>query len=136
MYAANLMDSDRDLLCKALRFLMGSDGVLATEEWQFLDASARVLGLDPALYREAEVKSALLSQMRLISGEAAKRILLMELVNMAHADGEYNDQERNAVLEMATFMGISSDILGHVEHWVESGIQHATEGQHLFLIGG
>jgi uncharacterized tellurite resistance protein B-like protein len=132
MYASQLNESEKNVLCGTLRFLMEADGVLAETEWQFFDAFASILGLDSVNFRVTQDKDEILLALSHIKSERSRRICLMELINMAYADGTYCQKEGSAIQEIASCMGIESQVLNDIEQWVSDGIHHARTAQNLF----
>ena len=62
---------------------------------------------------------------------ASRIIVLQEMLRLAHIDGLFSDDEQEAILTMAQYMGIPIDLLRKVDEWVLEGLKWVWRGEEL-----
>lgn len=133
MYATFLNPTERDLLCRLARALMESDGKVTPEEVTYLEACATSLGLDPSDYSRSEPLPSLLLELSSVGSRRSARILLMELISIALADGEYCARERADTRRVASAIGVDDVTLAAIEEWTSLSTRAAVLGSQLFI---
>ena len=58
----------------------------------------------------------------------AKKIVLLELISVGYASGDYCDKERAYLRDVAGKIGVDSEKLGQIEDWVQGFISHIGSG--------
>lgn len=67
----------------------------------------------------------------LFDSNSSKASLLLELIGVAHADGEYHAKEKSLINHYAEAMEVSSDKLEQLENWVRKQLSLSIEAQAL-----
>lgn len=63
-----------------------------------------------------------------LKNQPVARLLVRELVSLAHADGAYVDAERSGVALVSDLLGLPRSWLANVESWVADGIAWQRRG--------
>jgi len=66
-----------------------------------------------------------------LKGHETARLLVRELVSLAHADGTYVDAERSGVARISDELGLSRSWLSQLEAWVADGVAWQRRGEAL-----
>jgi hypothetical protein len=89
--------------------------VLSDDELVFIEA------LKSQMMSDIEDHSVSYDQLSdVFSDKASKASLLLELLGVAHADDEYQDEEKAFMSDIANKLSISLDELAEMEKWVLS----------------
>lgn len=68
------------------------------------------------------------SDINLLENNGKRKIVLMELVTLAHIDGNYCDGEKGFISDLAKRMEIGQSDLDEVEQWVSGFVAHIQKG--------
>ncbi|MGE0322238.1 MAG: TerB family tellurite resistance protein [Polyangiaceae bacterium] len=131
MFIEALNHQERTALLATLAHLATLSGVVTEAETAFIAAVAKNLGVpspnDIRQFADRELTDLLAPIQRL----EAKRVALMELVNLGYADGEYCQAERAGVRKIAAVLQVQEDTLKEIEKWVEDGVDWTRRGRDL-----
>jgi uncharacterized tellurite resistance protein B-like protein len=134
MFTHILSQHDRKVLVHAFAYLAHVDQELHQEELDRIVVVARNLGLDPQIIIDDVGSIDLDAMLREVESEQAKRVILQELLNLAYADGNYSEEEREGIVHIAQTFGVKLSILDKIEDWVAKGRAWVQEGDRLFLM--
>ena len=110
-----LQGFDAQVYLRALITVVKIHGIEPVER-DYVEARARVLGVDPApLWAEEERE---LPPIPEDVGELTRRAIVRDCIMMGCIDGEYSDQERARVHEIATWLGVTEETCDHLEDWL------------------
>ena len=129
MFIGRLSAAAQDAFLHLALRLIAADGQETAAEaaaFQALRAEAGALPPDwtPADRTEADLLAALPSP-------AARRMVLLELLGLAHADLRYADREQDMIEGLAGAMGVSSARLAVLESWVIRQLALSAEAERL-----
>ncbi|OPY55807.1 MAG: Dna-J like membrane chaperone protein [Pelotomaculum sp. PtaU1.Bin035] len=133
MFANMLLKEEKESLLKLLLYLSMIDGKLTKEEIDFINSIASEIGLSSQNISDNIDDLEIDGILSEIKSDSSKKILLIELVNIAVSDGEYSDTEKRGLEIICNKLGISSEILNRIEKWVSEGKAWMKNG--LNLIG-
>ena len=110
------------------------DGDVAPRESQAIVQAATRLGL-PAEDADLVFHSAGLDALcEALTRPSAQRIVLAELVALAHADDDFRFVEKRALGAIATRFGVSPADLDAIERWVDAGLAWRSEARAVLLL--
>lgn len=136
MFTYHLSDDEKEALLKLVGFLARSDQDVAPEERKFVLDLAHDLNISSeGVFDDLDGQS-VASLCERFERESAKRVAIVELVDLALADHEYFAEEKAAVRDVAETMGISDDEVAAIEDWVERGQKWHEEGHRLLGLVG
>jgi len=116
---------------KALKLIIGADGVIAAEEWGKLKSGMLRLNIPNEVIQEIEdfdISStsleALLPDIKKNKKQA--RYLILDAIELARADGTYAQEEKEAVRLAAQLVDVQADVVSLLESLVvmQHGISH------------
>lgn len=116
MFVQNLNPSQQEILLKLADDLMLSDGVKDQREEDLLRIIKSQCNADISSKKEFELSGLA----NLFVSKKAKVSLLLELIGLAHADGDYGKEEMAFINEIALLLNINSSDLSQLESWVIS----------------
>jgi len=132
---AELSLEQRRAFVTALLFIATIDDNYDPAEQAFVRAACQTAQLSPD--DEAAINQVLLSRPSLddvlvsVKDGPIARLLVRELVSLAHADGTYVEAERAGVAMICQKLGLSTTWLAAVEAWVADGIAWQKRGMEL-----
>ena len=113
MFIQNLTLDQQSVLLDLSNQLIAADGVLSDDELVFIET------LKSQMMPNIEDHSATYNQLSdVFSDKASKASLLLELLGVAHADDEYQDEEKTFMNNIATQLNVSQNELSEMEDWV------------------
>jgi len=127
MFVANLNKAQQEMLLAFANQIIDADGVLNKKETYFLEAiksqcvSEISLGKTFSIIQTSEI---FITQRDRVS-------LLLELISIALADGEYHREEINIIREIASELNISMEQLQNMESWVKRQFSLLKEANNL-----
>jgi hypothetical protein len=136
MFGEFLSEPERKILVQAFAYLAHCDQQVKTAEIDRISTLARNIGLDPEIVVHDGKTLNIAALVKPITDDVIKRIMLEELIVLAHTDGEYSPEEHRRMREIATCLGIDILVLEQVEGWVEQGIVWRKAGEQLILKKG
>ncbi|PKL75660.1 MAG: hypothetical protein CVV27_14215 [Candidatus Melainabacteria bacterium HGW-Melainabacteria-1] len=109
---------------KALKWIIGADGEIATAEWEALVKWMQRMHVSEALMKavsDFDFRQARLEDIvpELKPGGFQARRLIRDAMEIARADGYYAREEHAAVQKAASLLGVDQDMLRAVESLVE-----------------
>lgn len=124
MFANVLLDTEKDAFIKLLLYLARIDGELSKEEITAIQQICLELGLDfPHIFEGKEPIVLNLEEiLQQISSPLSKRVIILELVKLAHADKNYTDSEHKSIQYIANILGVSEEKIVEIEEWVQEGV--------------
>lgn len=121
MFVHNLSAQQQSDLLAASEILISSDGDISLEEKKMLEILASQCDEDVQATSDFSVSNL---QGKFFS-KAEKSSFLLELLAVAHSDGEYHALEKNLILEIANSIEIDSGTLNEMEDWVKAQLELA-----------
>ena len=61
----------------------------------------------------------------------AKKVVLLELITLGYASGEYCDRERAYLRDVASKIGVDTEGLEQIEDWVQGFVSHINSGSNI-----
>ena len=61
----------------------------------------------------------------------AKKVVLLELITLGYASGEYCDRERAYLRDVASKIGVDTEGLEQIEDWVQGFVSHINSGANI-----
>jgi tellurite resistance protein len=104
-----------------------ADGKITKEEIDFLNDYSNNTGLDWKELKEISLEE-ILSEFKTFS---SKIEVMQELVKLAMIDGDYSDEEKAGVKEIAHILSLPESKVIAIEDWVRRGLEWIAEGQAL-----
>ncbi len=136
MFAYHLSLEEKEALLKLVGFLATSDQEISPQERKFvLDLAHDLKVSSDGVFDDID-EHTLESLCAQFERESAKRVALVELVDMALSDREYFAEEKAAVRQVAETMGVPESEVDAIEEWVDRGQQWHREGQELLGLVG
>lgn len=131
----DLPDAARQAFVEALLVLAHADGAVDLSESVFIQ---RVLDSADLEDEELEAARKVLEApppaeqlLKRLPNARSRKLLLQQLVLLAHVDGEYHEDERARVHEIATHAEVSEAWLGELEAWAAEGAAWKVRGEAL-----
>jgi uncharacterized tellurite resistance protein B-like protein len=131
MFAYHLSNDEKEALLKLVGFMATSDQEVAPEERRFVLNLAHELNVSYEGVFDGLNGENVEALCKPFGRESAKRVALVELIDLALADQEYFAEEKDAVRTVAEAMGVSEDDVEAIEDWVERGQKWHAEGHEL-----
>lgn len=130
MFADVLEGSEKRALLRLMAFLSTVDGVVK-EEVAYISHVALNIGVSPeGVFEELEGKK-LEELCDDFDREQAKVVTLVELINIANADNDYTDAEKQGVRSIARLMSVDEAKVSELEGWVTLGLEWKEKGRQL-----
>lgn len=126
MFANLLVDEEKESYIKLLMFLSKVDDQLNDEEIDFIKKTAQEINYEGSLDFNEEIK--IEEVLAGIKNSISRNVVILELVNLAFADKDYTNSEREGIRNIAVLMGVSEQRLSEIEQWVSEGVQWANKG--------
>lgn len=136
MFTYHLSHDEKEALLKLVGFLATSDDEVAPEERKFVLDLAHDLNVSAEGVFKQGVGDDLDELCSPFDRDSAKKVALVELVDLALTDAEYFAEEKAAVRRVAEQMDISEDVVEKIEDWVRRGQQWHQEGRDLLGLTG
>lgn len=125
MFVEKLNAQEKKLLVQLLTFIARSDGKIAQQEWHFLNRFCDDNGLAYDINEECELSHICDG----IQSQAAKVVTLQHVVQMALADGDYEDIEKQNTVEIAKLLGFDVIQFKRIEVWAIQGYEWVQKGE-------
>ncbi|WKD24219.1 TerB family tellurite resistance protein [Pseudoalteromonas sp. KG3] len=114
MFIQNLNKAQQEILLKLANDLMISDGVIDQSEEElisFIKSQCTEDVSELEIFNLSEIKD-------VFDSKKAKVSMLLELIGLAHADGDYGQEEKVFINEIASVLNINEANLNELENWV------------------
>lgn len=126
MFIQNLDKKQQSALLYLAKEVMEADDQLHESEGEILSILASQVDVS------VSPESVSLDEMAtLFDTNASKVSLLLELIGVAHADGDYHHEENALIQKYADTMNVSKDKLLQIEGWVSKQVSLSQEVQEL-----
>jgi len=127
MFAKMLVDEEKKSFISLLEYLSLVDGEITAEESKYIYSVAKEIDVDytPSNSIDENTLDAILGSFQ---SNLSKNVVLIELVNIAFADQNYSEKEREGVLKIAKIMSIPDEKLIEMEKWVQDGLLWKEKG--------
>jgi uncharacterized tellurite resistance protein B-like protein len=136
MFAYHLSNQEKEALLKLVGYLATSDNEVSAEERKFVLNLAHELNVSYEGVFDGIDGQQLDRLCEPFERDSAKRVALVELIDLALADHEYFAEEKDAVRTVAEAMGVAEDEVRAIEDWVERGQKWHAEGHELLGLTG
>ncbi len=131
MFADTLESTEKRALLRLMAFLTVVDGKITQEEITYLhQISTYMEASAEGLFEEIAGKT-IEDLCSTFERSQAKTIALIELINIAYADGDYSEPERVGVRKIADLLGTNEREVEKLERWVEQGLEWKVAGKRL-----
>jgi uncharacterized tellurite resistance protein B-like protein len=133
MFANVLLDTEKDAFIKLLLYLSRIDGELSEEEITAIQQICLELDLDFSHVFEGKehIVLNLKEILQQITSPLSKRVVILELVKLAHADKIYTETEHKGIQYIANILGVSEEKIVEIEEWVQEGVVWVNNGVKL-----
>jgi len=132
MFKFHLSLDEKEALLKLVGYLAVSDDDISPAEHQFVLDLAHDLNVSAdGVFEKIDAQS-LQKLCAPFTRESARRIVLVELLNLAHSDRIYFTEEAATIQQIAAVMQIPAADVEAIDDWVRRGNQWHAEG-HLLL---
>lgn len=136
MFSYHLSEEEKDALLKLVGYLATSDQEVSERERKFVLDLAHDLNVSSeGVFRGLDERSVEQLCAR-FERDSARRVALVELIEIARSDAEYFAEEKAAVREVAEAMKISEGEVEAIEDWVARGQAWHEEGKELLGLEG
>jgi uncharacterized tellurite resistance protein B-like protein len=136
MFTYHLNEEEKDALLKLVGYLAASDQEVTDGERKFVLNLAHDLNVSSeGVFRGLDERSVDRLCAR-FERDSARRVALVELIEIARSDAEYFAEEKAAVRRVAEAMNISESEVEAIEDWVERGQQWHEQGRELLGLEG
>lgn len=134
MFNYHLSRAEKHAMLKLVGYLAASDEDISLAERAFVRELAEELEIsaDDGVFEQLDAQN-LANLCAAFTRESARRIVLVELINLALSDDIYFTEESATIEAIARLMGIESQVLEAIDDWVRRGDQWQAEG--LDLLG-
>jgi len=134
MFNYHLSRAEKRAMLKLVGYLAASDEDISLAERAFVRELAEELEIsaDDGVFEQLDAQN-LANLCAAFTRESARRIVLVELINLALSDDIYFTEESATIEAIARLMGIESQVLEAIDDWVRRGDQWQAEG--LDLLG-
>lgn len=125
-------------MIKALLSLAGKDGAVDLSESGFIQRVIEDAGLTDSqfdearkVFREKPTRESLLEP---IKAAGKGRLLIQQLLLLAHVDGEYHSNEKAVIQDSSAYFGFDKEWFETIEKWAQEGSDWWARG--MGLLGG
>ncbi|WP_163468189.1 hypothetical protein [Fusobacterium sp. IOR10] len=133
MFTNLLLEEEKSVFLKLLVYLSKIDNELSTNEVNFIKKAGHDIGIevDNNIF---DLKVGKLEDLLFqFKSKRSKKILLIELINIALADNNYSVEERGGILEISRILEISKNEVINIENWVVEGNKWISKGSKIIL---
>lgn len=116
MFLSSLKDVNKKLFLEMCVHLSMSDGELADSEMEVLKAYCKELDLDESLITTSKSLKELIELLKKETNEVEKKIIIMELLALANADGSYVEQEKVDMNFILEGLGMDEDVIKQITY--------------------
>lgn len=131
MFAYHLTFDEKEALLRLVGHLAAADREVSSQERKFVSDLAHDLNVSAQGVLEGLDETSLEELCGQFERESARKLAVVELIDLGLADHEYFAEEKAAVREVAERMGISEEEVERIEEWVEQGRAWQEEGRAL-----
>lgn len=137
MFTHLLVDSEKEAFLKLLVCLARIDGELTHEESAFIQRCCWELDLELAQIfpQNTSIPLDLHTILEEITTSLSQRVVIVELITMAYADGAYSEREQQGIRTIAEWMDVDTATIPALEEWVRAGRTWTDHGMNL-ITGG
>lgn len=128
MFIQNLTREQQSVLLYLGKQIIAADGVLTDSEIEFIDSLKSQMSEN---FTEKEIEYSDLS--RIFNSNASKASLLLELLGVAYADNDFQESEKEMIIEIASYLSISKEKLLEMNDWVITQLELVKKAS-LFMI--
>lgn len=120
---------------KALLAVANADGTIDLSESSFIQRVIESAEMSEEQLFEARkvllTKPDLEAILQDISEESVARLLVQQLVLLAHIDGEYHENEKRLIASVASHFKFETEWLSGVEAWAQDGMNWLQRGRNF-----
>lgn len=129
MFAKLLLDDEKKNFLKLLAYLSKIDGEIAPEEIKFVENIAIELGISSTniFNEEIDLDDICCNFKSLLS----KNVVILELINIAYADREYKQSEKDGIKIIAQRLDVNTEKIDEIEQWINDGIIWSEKGSKI-----
>lgn len=137
MFMHILLDTEKDAFIQLLLYLARIDGQVSKEEITAIQQTCVELGIDFShlFERHEPLLLNLETILQQIASPLSKRVVILELVRLAHADKTYTESEHQGIQYIANLLGVSEKKVVEIEKWVQEGIAWIDNGVNVISEG-
>ena len=127
MFLSQLSEKEKNAFISLSVHASNSNGIFADEEKVMIQEYCKEMGIpffdaNNAISMDEVVDVFKASELQI------KKIVLLELISVGYASGDYCDKERAYLRDVAEKIGVDSEKLGQIEDWVQGFISHIGSG--------
>lgn len=137
MFAKLLLDQEKKGFLELLYYLSRIDGQVSKCEIDYIKAIASEIDVDfSELINNGEKEIKIDEILRQMISPMSKRIVILELINIAFTDRNYTVPEKQGIRVIASILGVDENEIKALEEWVAEGIKWSDLGLTLISEGG
>jgi uncharacterized tellurite resistance protein B-like protein len=136
MFSFHLNIDEKEALLKLVGYLATSDEEVSGQERKFVLELAHDLNVSAEKVFDGLNEQSLSNLCKPFERESARRIALVELIDLALSDRDYFAEEKAAVRDVAEAMGVPEQDVEAIEEWVRRGKKWHDEGHLLLGLSG
>jgi uncharacterized tellurite resistance protein B-like protein len=122
MFAQMLLEDEKMDFLSLMINLSLIDKDITKEEKEYIKSLSQEVGVESLSFVSNRRYSKIEDILPNFKSNLSKHIVILELVNLAHADKDYSASERENIIKVAGILGISMKKLEEIENWVREGI--------------
>ena len=132
MYLSILKENEKELFLELVYALSSVDGDVANEEKIMIQSYCDELGIvaSPSNISKLDVVNTLAEN----SDIQSKKIIIFELIGLAMTDNNYNEEEKEFVLEAVSKFGLTSDFIDSCEKIILEYLSFQEKINNLILV--
>ncbi|MFW5966155.1 MAG: TerB family tellurite resistance protein [Persicimonas sp.] len=131
MFAYHLTFDEKEALLRLVGHLATADREVSPQERKFVSNLAHDLNVSAQGVFEGLDETSLEQLCEQFERDSARKLAIVQLVDLGLADNEYFAEEKAGVREVAERMGISEEEVERIERWVSKGRAWQEEGREL-----
>lgn len=127
---AALESFDVETYFRALVAVAAADGTICDDELGFMKDQATLLEFDlnPLMESTTSIEDFNLSTV----SEFTKKLIIRDCIALAHADGNYDAEEKKEVAAIADKIGVPANQVADIEQWLTEYWAVLEKGERLF----
>ncbi|MCQ6563127.1 TerB family tellurite resistance protein [Paenibacillus mendelii] len=123
---------DKEAFLELAHVVAQADGFVNSKERGYLRSYMAEMNLHESEYNFSEARelSAIIGELKV---EQVKNIFFVEILLLMFADGDYNEEEKQIVMDLKRLFGYSDETYESYKNWVIRMDKHKIEGVKLIL---
>lgn len=123
MFAQMLLEDEKVDFLSLMVNLSLIDKDITKEEKEYIKTLSQEVGVESLSFVSNRRYSKIEDILPNFKSKLSKHIVILELINLAYADKDYSQSERENIINVSGILGISMKKLEEIEDWVRDGIE-------------